>query len=97
MPITGAVFPADCCGSTRSATRFNVPFLDANPQQQHEILDLIAFRANGEKDSTFVPGIQFFSFLRDLVVDGFFTSPIGIEYLQFRGNRVLTAFPGCPD
>jgi hypothetical protein len=78
------------------AARFDVPFLDSTPQQQHEILDLIAFRANREKDASLVPGIQFFAFLRDLVLDGFFTSPIGIEYLQFRGNRVLTSFPGCP-
>jgi len=79
------------------ANRFTLPFLDCNPGQQIEVLDLIAFRANGEKDAALVPGIQFFSFLRDLVLDGFFTSPIGIEYLQFRGNRVLTSFPGCPE
>jgi hypothetical protein len=81
---------------TACATRFNVPFLDCNPQQQRDVLDLIAFRSNGDKDPALVPGIQFFAFLRDLVLDGFFTSPIGIEYLQFRGNHVLASFPGCP-
>lgn len=78
------------------ANRFDRLFSDCNAEQQHEILDAIAFRARAEKDPSLVPGIEFFSFLRDLVLDGFFTSAIGIEYLQFRGNRLLSSFPGCP-
>jgi hypothetical protein len=79
------------------ANRFDLPFSDCNAEQQHEILDAIAVRAHGQKDPALIPGIEFFSFLRDLVLDGFFTSPIGIEYLQFRGNRMLSSFPGCPE
>jgi len=78
-------------------TRFNVPFLDCRAEQQRAALDLIAFRANGEKDANLLPGIQFFAFLRDLVLDGFFTSRVGIEYLEFRGNSPLKSFPGCPE
>ncbi len=79
------------------AKRFERGFLDCSVEQQREILDLIAFRANGEKDMSLIPGIQFFAFVRDLTLDGFFTSRIGIEYLQFRGNTPLTSFPGCPE
>jgi hypothetical protein len=77
--------------------RFQRAFLECDTEQQHEMLDQIAFRANGEKDPSLTPGIAFFAFLRDLVLDAFFTSAIGIEYLQFRGNRALTSFPGCPE
>ena len=38
-------------------------------------------------------GVEFFSFLRNLTADGFFTSEIGIKYLGYIGNTYLTAFP----
>jgi hypothetical protein len=28
--------------------------------------------------------------------DGFFTSEIGIKYLEYIGNTYLAGFPGCP-
>jgi hypothetical protein len=43
-----------------------------------------------------LPGIQFFALLRDLTLDGFFTSRIGIDYLEYQGNTALVQFPGCP-
>ena len=79
------------------AAKFGPAFPDCSVEQQRAVLDLIAFRANGEKDASLVPGIQFFAFLRDLVLDGFFTSRAGIEYLEFRGNSPLKSFPGCPE
>jgi len=42
------------------------------------------------------PGVRFFSLLRDLTTDGFFTSQIGIKYLEYIGNDYLAEFPGCP-
>jgi len=77
--------------------RFDHAFLDCSSEQQHAILDLIAYRANAEKDPSLLPGVQFFAFLRDLTLDGFFTSRIGIEYLDYRGNVPLASFPGCPE
>ena len=41
-------------------------------------------------------GVEFFALLRKLTVDGFFTSKIGIRYLQYVGNTYLEEFPGCP-
>jgi gluconate 2-dehydrogenase gamma chain len=76
--------------------RFGNVYGDCSPAEQKEILDLIAYRANGESDASLAPGIGFFSFLRDLTADGYFTSKIGIEYLGYMGNKYLLEFPGCP-
>ena len=71
-------------------------FLECSPEQQKEILDLIAYRANGEKDLSLSQGIAFFSKLRSMTCDGFYTSKIGIEDLKYIGNTALAQFPGCP-
>jgi Gluconate 2-dehydrogenase subunit 3 len=76
--------------------RFGKPYLDCTPAQQKEILDLISYRANAEKDPSLSQGINFFAFLRMLTADGFFTSAIGIKYLGYIGNTHLKEFPGCP-
>ncbi len=76
--------------------RYGKPWLDCVPQQQKEILDLIAFRKSAEHDESLEEPIEFFSFLRNFTADGFFTSKIGIKYLGYKGNTFLTEFPGCP-
>src|SRR5271155_2583389 len=76
--------------------RYGNAYLNCAPQQQKEILDLIAYRKNAVLDPSLSQGIAFFSFLRDLTADGFFTSEIGIAYLGYIGNTFLNDFPGCP-
>jgi gluconate 2-dehydrogenase subunit 3-like protein len=76
--------------------RYEKPYLDCTPEQQKDILDLIAYRKNAKKDPSLGQGIEFFSFLRKLTADGFFTSDIGIDYLGYIGNTYLQEFPGCP-
>jgi gluconate 2-dehydrogenase gamma chain len=76
--------------------RYGKSYLDCAPEQQKEILDLIAYRKNAEKDPSLSPGVEFFAFLRNLTADGFFTSKIGINYLGYVGNKYLLEFPGCP-
>ncbi len=76
--------------------RYDKLYLHCSPAEQKEILDLIAYRANADKDPSLAPGIRFFAFLRDLTVDGYFTSEIGIKYLRYIGNTFLNDFPGCP-
>ena len=76
--------------------RYGGAYLECSPHQQEEILDLIAFRKNAEKDSRLSPGVEFFSVLRKGTADGFFTSEIGIKYLGYIGNTYLKEFPGCP-
>ena len=77
-------------------TRFTKAYLDCTPQQQKEILDLIAYRKSLEQDESLREPVEYFSFLRKFTADGFFTSKIGIKYLGYKGNTYLTEFPGCP-
>jgi gluconate 2-dehydrogenase gamma chain len=76
--------------------RYGNVFLDCAGSQKKEVLDQIAFRENARKEPALGPGVKFFSLLRDLTTDGFFTSKIGIEYLEYIGNTYLAEFPGCP-
>jgi gluconate 2-dehydrogenase gamma chain len=76
--------------------RYGQRYLQCDPGQQTEMLDLIAFRKNADKDPKLSPGIEFFSTLRKYTADAFFTSEIGIKYLGYIGNTYLKEFPGCP-
>jgi hypothetical protein len=76
--------------------RYGKAYIECAPEQQKEILDLIAYRKNAKKDPSLGQGIEFFGFLRKLTADGFFTSEIGIEYLGYIGNTFVKEFPGCP-
>jgi hypothetical protein len=76
--------------------RYGKAYLDCTPEQQKEILDLIAYRKNAKQDPSLGQGIEFFGFLRKLTADGYFTSEIGIEYLGYIGNTFVKDFPGCP-
>ena len=57
---------------------------------------MVAYKKNAETDPSLSQGVEFFSFLRNLTADGFFTSEIGIKYLGYIGNKYLKSFPGCP-
>jgi gluconate 2-dehydrogenase gamma chain len=76
--------------------RFGNAYLECTAQQQTEMLDSISYRKNAKTDPSLSQGIEFFSFLRNLTADGFFTSKIGIQYLGYIGNGFLAEFPGCP-
>jgi gluconate 2-dehydrogenase gamma chain len=76
--------------------RYGKAYLDCTGRQQKEILDLIAYRKSAVQDESLKDAVEFFSFLRNITADGFFTSKIGIKYLGYKGNTFLTEFPGCP-
>ena len=76
--------------------RYDKVYLDCSPEQQKEILDLIAYKKNAVANPALNTGVEFFSFLRNMTADGFFTSEIGIKYLGYVGNAFLKEFPGCP-
>lgn len=67
-------------------------FLDATPQQQTALLDQIAYRKTAIYDETLSPGIQFFSWIRKMVVDGYYTSPEGYRDVGYLGNKGMTVF-----
>jgi hypothetical protein len=65
-------------------------FVDATAAQQTAILDLIAYRKNESPELG--PGIKFFEWVRKMVVDAYYTSPIGIKDLGYIGNTALSKF-----
>ena len=71
--------------------RAGTTFVAAAPAQQTELLDLIAYRRNTTPD--LAPGIAFFSWVRRMTVDAFYTSEIGIKDIDYRGNAPMGAFP----
>jgi len=76
--------------------RYDKLYLDCSHEQQKEILDQISYRRNAVSNPVLSQGIEFFSFLRNITADGFFTSEIGIKYLGYIGSTYLREFPGCP-
>lgn len=78
------------------ADRYTGPYLSCTPDQRKSVLDLIAYRKNAKADPTLRQGIVFFTFVRKLTCDAFYTSKIGIADLQYIGNSPMPDFPGCP-
>ena len=76
--------------------QYGTPYMKCTADQQKQTLDLIAYRANAKKNPTLSQGVAFFAFLRKMTCDGFYTSKIGIDDLQYIGNVPRPNFPGCP-
>ena len=72
-------------------TRGAPSFVDATPEQQIALLDQIAYRRNQSPELT--PGIEFFSWVRRMTVDAFYTSAIGIKDIDYRGNSPMGSYP----
>src|SRR5579871_2238310 len=70
--------------------RYQHTFIETKPDQQLEMLDLIAYRKNLTPELS--PGIIFFRFARNVVVDAYFTSPVGIADLGYIGNTAMSQF-----
>ena len=66
-------------------------FVAATPEQQTALLDQIAYRRNQTPELT--PGIEFFTWARRMTVDAFYTSPIGIKDIDYRGNSPMGSYP----
>ena len=65
-------------------------FLLASPASQTAFLDLIAWRKNASPELN--PGIEFFAWLRRMVADAYYTSPIGMKEVGYMGNSAMTEF-----
>src|SRR5579864_2610922 len=65
-------------------------FLGAKTEQQTALLDLIAYRKNESPELG--PGIKFFEWARRMVVDAYYTSPIGIKDVGYMGNTAVSKF-----
>jgi gluconate 2-dehydrogenase gamma chain len=67
-----------------SKKRFSKKFILCTKTQQLEIVDDIAYPEKTKPD--FKHGASFFSHIRNFVVTGFYTSPIGFKDLGYVGN-----------
>jgi gluconate 2-dehydrogenase gamma chain len=70
--------------------RYSSDFVSAKPDQQTAVLDLIAYRKNESPELG--PGIAFFEWARRMVVDAYYTSPIGIKEVGYMGNTAVSKF-----
>ena len=68
-------------------------FVEASDAQQRELLDGLVAAERDESGSTDLrAGVGFFNWVRMMTVDAYYTSPIGIADVGFRGNRTLGAY-----
>ena len=90
IPIRGGLrWLDDACEE-----RFGAAFADCTESQRAEVLDAIAWPDRAAPEMS--QGVAFFNRFRDLVASGFYTSRIGIEDLDYRGNTYVTEWTGCP-
>lgn len=74
--------------------RFNRTFVDCSAPQRTAVLDDIAWprRARQEMQA----GVRFFNNFRNFTASGFWSSKMGIDDLQYMGNRPIAQWNGCP-
>jgi hypothetical protein len=70
--------------------KYSADFLTAKPDQQTALLDLLAYRKNATPETA--AGQHFWVWLRNMVVDAYYTSPVGVQDIGFMGNKVLGSF-----
>ncbi len=74
--------------------RFDTIFLDCSDVQRTAVLDDIAWPAKAKPEHAH--GVAFFGSFRDLTASGFWTTRMGIDDLQYLGNRSVARWNGCP-
>lgn len=74
--------------------RFDKTFLNCADAERTAVLDDIAWPAKAKPE--FAHGVAFFNNFRDLTASGFWTTRMGIDDLQYTGNRSVARWNGCP-
>jgi gluconate 2-dehydrogenase gamma chain len=74
--------------------RFDKTFLNCAGTERSAVLDDIAWPARAKPE--FAHGVAFFNNFRDLTASGFWTTRMGIDDLQYLGNRSVARWNGCP-
>jgi hypothetical protein len=75
--------------------RFDKTFVDCTDAERTAVLDDIAWPARARPELSH--GVAFFTSFRDLTASGFWTTRMGIDDLQYLGNRSVARWNGCPD
>jgi gluconate 2-dehydrogenase gamma chain len=76
-----------------STRRFGKNFVAAEPAQQRQLLDRIAWPEKAAVEDR--RWVGFFNRFRDLTVSGFFSSPAGVADLPYLGNKAIGEWKGC--
>lgn len=75
--------------------RFDKTFLNCADAERTAVLDDIAWPSKAKPE--FAHGVAFFTNFRDLTASGFWTTRMGINDLQYLGNRSVARWNGCPE
>jgi hypothetical protein len=75
--------------------RFDQRFLECSADRRTAVLDDMAWPQRARPEMSH--GVAFFNSFRDLTATGFWTTKLGIEDLQYLGNRSVARWNGCPD
>jgi gluconate 2-dehydrogenase gamma chain len=75
--------------------RFGARFVNLADPRRRALLDEIAYTSN--PDPGLSHAIVFFSSFRDLTAGGFWSTKMGVEDLQYKGNTFVAEWEGCPD
>jgi hypothetical protein len=75
-------------------SRFDKTFVACAPAERTQVLDDIAWPHRARPALSH--GVSFFNSFRDLTASGFFTSKMGMDDLQYMGNRYVPEWTGCP-
>jgi hypothetical protein len=74
--------------------RFGKTFVDCADAERRALLDDIAWPKKARPEMS--QGVAFFNRIRDLTASGFWSSKMGVEDLQYRGNTYVREWTGCP-
>jgi hypothetical protein len=75
--------------------RFGHPFVECSDPERAVLLDAVAWPKKASAELS--QGVAFFNSFRDLTAAGFFSSKIGVEDIQYLGNRYVVEWNGCPE
>jgi len=73
----------------QTIVREGLEWMDTHPLKQTEFNEILAGTKTGH------PIAPFFSYLKERVADGFYTSRAGLDELGYRGNAFYASPPGC--
>ena len=74
--------------------RFDKAFVACSAAERTGVLDDIAWPTRARPEMAH--GVAFFNSFRDLTASGFWTTRMGIDDLQYMGNRSVAQWRGCP-
>ena len=70
--------------------KYGADFLAARLEQKTELLDKLAWKKMSTPETA--PGEQFWTWVRNMVVDAYYTSPVGVKELGYMGNGAMRQF-----